>query len=169
MEWKERLLYAAEIRALLFKRCLGEIDSETIAEKFKSFDRFPRIRSVKKTVESLRYIHGYKFKQCNGRKFCLDYANCSSMYSVLENHHNRLLAGERNFLYHIFSLHFQEKLSYSESNLLYLYLLLKIAFRNEIVQNNGKPGSIIFLIIRIEKISFLKRFQNIGRNLFGFL
>lgn len=158
MEWKERLLYAAEIRALLFKRCLGEIDSETIAEKFKSFDRFPRVRSVKKTVESLRYIHGYKFKQCNGRKSCLDYANCSSMYSVLENHHNRLLAGERNFLYHIFSLHFQEKLSYSESNLLYLYLLLKSAFRNEIVQNNGKPGFHNFSDYQDRKNQFFETF-----------
>lgn len=140
MEWKERLLYAAEIRALLFRRCLGETDSAEIAEKFISFDRLPLASSVKKSVESLRYLYGYKFKQSNGRKCCLDYANCSLMYSVLENHHNRLLAGERNFLYHIFSLHFQKKLSYRESMLFYLYLLIKSAFRSELIQNNGKPG-----------------------------
>lgn len=157
MEWKDRILYAAEIRALLFEQCLGK-DGKSLGEEFEKFDRMPSVCDVKRKVEVLRSIYGSRFTQINGRGRCLDYANCSTMYRVEENHHNRLLAGERNFLYHCFLLHFQGKMDDKESTLLYLYLLIKSHFRSELVQNNGKTGFQNFSDYQDRKDQFFESF-----------
>ncbi|MDE6982444.1 MAG: hypothetical protein K2P60_13750, partial [Lachnospiraceae bacterium] len=157
MEWKDRLLYAAEIRALLFEQCLGK-DKKEVREAFDRFDRMPGVCDVKRKVEVLRRVYGSKFIQINGRGCCLDYANCSIMYRVEESHHNRLLAGERNFLYHCFLLHFQGKMEDDISTLLYLYLLIKSHFRSELVLNNGKTGFQNFSDYQDRKDQFFESF-----------
>lgn len=156
LEWKERLLYAARIRVMLFQRCMeafGKGRGSIMECEDVSF-----LRDVKRKVECLRYEYGSKFKQTDGRKICLDYANCDALYRVEEDHHNRLLAGERNFLYHCFLLHFQGEMSEKESSFLYLYILIKSHFRSELVQNNGKTGFQNFSDYQDRKDQFFESF-----------
>lgn len=144
MDWEERVLYAAMIRALLFECCLGMYDGECSAKelrkKFEKFDLLPLASEAKEHTEMLRYMYGRPFKQLNGRETCLDYANCGQFYQIDENDHNRLLAGERCFLYQCFRRQFRREALGIESNLLYLYLLIKSNFRGELVQINDRYG-----------------------------
>lgn len=144
MDWERRLLYAAMIRALLFECCLGMFDGEDavgqLRREFQKFDLLPLASDVREHTEMLRYLYGRQFRQLSGRTVCLDYANCGRFYQIDEDDHNRLLAGERCFLYQCFRRQFRGEASGIESNLLYLYLLLKSNFRGELVQINGRHG-----------------------------
>ena len=144
MDWERRILYAAMIRALLFECCLGMFDGEgafqELRGEFEKFDLLPLASDVNEHTEMLRYIYGRRFRQLDGRRVCLDYANCGRFYQIDEEDHNRLLAGERCFLYRCFRRQFRGDASGIESNLLYLYLLIKSNFRSELVQVNGRYG-----------------------------
>lgn len=149
MGWEMRILYAAMIRALLFERCLGLMDAtascdsgveRTVIDEFNEFDRMPLASDVKDHTEMLRDIYGSRFKQISGELRCLDYACCDQFYVVDREENNRLLAGERNFLYQCFFRRLKGELSREESALFYLYLLIKSNFRGELVQLNGRIG-----------------------------
>lgn len=140
MEWTDRILYAAMIRALLFLRCIGIRDSAEIWEEFTDFDRFRLVAGVKSKTDVLRTLYGVHFRQQSNRRVCLDYANCERCYSVKEESFNRLLAGERNFLYQCFRMQFESRFTRQESALFYLYLLIKSNFRSELIQVNMRPG-----------------------------
>lgn len=134
---EQRILYAAMIRALLFERFFGLLESW---EEFDKFEELPLASDVESHTAMLRYAFGGKFAQMNGKKACLDYANCGQLYRVDEGDNNRLLAGERAFLYQCFRRRFRGELTDFESNLFYLYLLIKSNFRGEMVQNNNRFG-----------------------------
>lgn len=140
MKWADRILYAAMIRTLLFLRCIGIKDNAEILEEFMDFDRFPLATVVKRQTDVMRTLYGAHFQQKSGRKVCLDYANCERCYSVDEKSFNRLLAGERNFLYQCFRMQFEGKFIRQESALFYFYLLIKSNFRSELIQVNMRPG-----------------------------
>jgi len=146
MDWEKRILYAAMARALLFECCLGiasgnnETDAQYLRREFNTFDSLPLAYEVKEHTEMLRYFYGRQFKQPDGRMTCLDYANCTRFYQIDEDDYNRLLAGERCFLYQCFRRQYRGEASGLESNLLYLYLLIKHHFRGELVQLNGRHG-----------------------------
>lgn len=144
MDWEQRILYAAMLRALLFECCLGQYDGEdavrNLRNTFRAFDLLPLASDVKEHTEMLRYLYGSQFQQINGGARCLDYACCRRFYQIDEDDHNRLLAGERSFLYQCFRRQFRGAASKLESNLLYLYLLIKSNFRGELVQVNGRYG-----------------------------
>lgn len=149
MPWRERIEYAAMIRALLFSRCADILDSGEVWERFRRFDRLPLAPVIRQQTEALRSTFGTKFAQklyrgfhldYEGRKRCLDYANSSYFYEIDENAANRMLAGERSFLYHCFRLQFASRFTLQESSLFYLYLLLKSQFRSELIQINGRVG-----------------------------
>ncbi len=142
MDMEQRILYAAMIRALLFERFFGLLGSW---EEFEKFEEFPLAADVEGHTGMLRYAYGVKFVQVNGKKACLDYANCMQLYQVDEQENNRLLAGERAFLYQCFRMEFRGELTNFESNLFYLYLLIKSNFRGELVQNNNRFGFQNFL------------------------
>ena len=137
MSWKERLLYAAMIRALLFEKIMTGID---ILPEFAGFDLFPVASKVKRKTQALRFLYGEKFEQPDGSSQCLDYANCGECYQLEAQDHNRLLAGERGFLYQCFCMQFEGKLKGPEATLLYLYLVIKSNFRSELIQNNHRVG-----------------------------
>lgn len=149
MPWRERIEYAAMIRALLFSHCADILDSGEVWERFRRFDRLPLAPVIRQQTEALRNTFGTKFAQklyrgfrldYEGRKRCLDYANSSYFYEIDENAANRMLAGERSFLYHCFRLQFASRFTLQESSLFYLYLLLKSQFRSELIQINGRVG-----------------------------
>lgn len=71
---------------------------------------------------------------------CVDYANNNLFYRVDEHSANRLLAGERSFLYHCFRMQFKGEFSAFDTVLLHLYLLLKNNFASELIQNNMLHG-----------------------------
>lgn len=149
MSWRERIEYAAMIRGLLFSRCADILDSGEVWERFRRFDHMPLAAEIKQQAEALRSTFGTKFAQKiykglhfdyeSGKK-CLDYANSSYFYEIDENAANRMLAGERSFLYHCFRLQFASGFTLQESSLFYLYLLIKSQFRSELIQVNGRVG-----------------------------
>ncbi len=153
--WNERILYAAMIRALLFQRCCGIKESNEIWEEFLKFDRMPLNIKVSKYINVLSYEFGVKFTQLNKTvKKCLDYAISDYLYDVDKESYNRILAGERSFLYHCFCMQFESKFTVTESSLFYLYLLIKSNFRSELIQINGKTGFENFLRYQDRKNQF---------------
>ncbi len=140
MNWITRMEYAVMIRALLFARCADIIDSKNMWKKFKEFDTMPSVSKIKRQTESLRRIYGVCFKQEDGKKKCLDYAISRYFYNVEENSANRLLSGERSFLYHCFRRQFEAGFTCQEVSLLYLYILIKSQFRSELIQVNKRKG-----------------------------
>ncbi|MCM1088907.1 MAG: hypothetical protein NC419_12170 [Muribaculaceae bacterium] len=149
LDWETRVLYAAMIRALLFERCLGllegwketqERERQDVSTLFRAFDAFPSIAETDNHIEMLRQIYGKRYEQMNGKKVCLDYANCARLYRTDEKENNRLLAGERCFLYQCFRRQFRGEFSRSESDLFYLYLLIKSGLRGELIQINDRYG-----------------------------
>ena len=137
MSWRERLLYAAMLRALLFEKIMTGID---ILPEFGRFALFPVESKVKRKTQALRFLYGEKFGQPDGGTQCLDYANCRECYQLEAQDYNRLLAGERSFLYQCFCMQFEEKLKGQEASLFYLYLVIKSNFRSELIQNNHRVG-----------------------------
>lgn len=140
MDWPMRIKYAAFIRALLFKRCLGMISSDIVDTEFDKFRKLPLINGVCETVEALRYLYGCKFEQPSREMKCLDYAISETFYKVDTKGHNRLLSGERNFLYQCFARIYSGQFTELEKSLFHVYLLIKSNFRSEMVQNNDKVG-----------------------------
>ena len=147
MNWESRILYAAMIRALLFERCLGllkkdggEGQTDDVLGVFSAFDAFPTSAEITNHTEMLRQVYGKRYEQMDGKKVCLDYANCARFYRIDEKENNRLLAGERCFLYQCFRKQFRGEFSKAESGLLYLYLLIKSSFRGELIQINNRYG-----------------------------
>lgn len=140
MDWPKRMRYAAFIRVLLFKRCLGQINSETVYDEFCDFDIIPLVTKINTELEVLRFLYGFKFEQPNGEMKCLDYAISEAFYKVDAESHNRLLTGERNFLYQCFVRIYSGQFTAFEQSLFHVYLLIKSHFRSEMIQNNDRVG-----------------------------
>lgn len=136
--WERRLYWAAFLRVKLFLRLegLGQEDS-------LDMDRasFYAPHSVKQALAYVRPCFGARVPQRGGSDFILDYAlrrvDCKN--GLLENH-NRLLSGERGFLYRSFRACFDGTLNSDEQDWFYLYLLLKENFRAELIQVNRQTG-----------------------------
>ena len=95
---------------------------------------------VKRIVNNLRNEYGAVFKQLNNRKGCLDYAISGLAYDLNGDSPNRLLSGERSFLYRCMYAHYRGELREQDDMLLYLYLLIKNQMWSEMVQVNGRKG-----------------------------
>lgn len=164
---KERIQLAALIRALLFEK-LHEQDFsfrsknakkqdrggagdytytpgcndhyQTMSEFKKAYlDAFLPLQHLAGRVDVLRQRYGARIPNPDGASV-LDYALEKNVYSACEKAHYRMLAGERSFLYHCFSKGFCGAFSPFEQSLFYLYLLLKTAFRSELIQVNKQVG-----------------------------
>lgn len=136
----DRLLYAVMIRLYLSSRIVNLMTSEQVCSKFLEFEPSISMDEIAGTVEAFRQCYGEKFLQPNGSGKCLDYAISSWFCNIDANSANRLLVGERSFLYRCFLMHFEGKLTILESSLLHLYLLIKHNFAGELLQNNGLYG-----------------------------
>ena len=142
VDWKMRLTEAAYIRALLFSKFMGEMDEKHLVDLFWDFNKSPIIlNEITRLVKRLRFSYGTKFEQMGKQSACcLDYAICQELYQVNLNSHNRLLGGERNFLYQCFIRIFRDEFNYFEKMMFYLYLLIKSNFRSELIQVNERMG-----------------------------
>lgn len=142
MSWQELLLYAAYLRANLFARCVGIKDSASVEEDFfTQFDPFVQNQTfiTKDFVSTLRFSYGARIQQQNGRAKVLDYAITPELDDCYISH-NRLLAGERHFLYMCFRNCFNCSFTSIEKDLFYLYLLIQNQFRSELIQVNERIG-----------------------------
>ena len=137
---RERLLYAVMIRQCLSRRCIGLLTPEKVCEEFMQFDSFVSAGKMTSTIEAFRECYGRKFTQPDRSMKCLDYAINDSFYRVDVDSANRLLAGERGFLYCCFRKQFEGNFTALESELLHLYLLIKSNFAGELIQNNSLYG-----------------------------
>ena len=138
-----RIMYAAFLRLILFRRLRG-----TVSNAVKEFRRFQNEYSVdqwvclrlSKEIENVRRVCGIKFSQPDSFfDACLDYAFTAELAGQREEP-SRLLASERLFLYKCFSGCFDGTLNIREQWLFYVYLLLKSQFRSELVQVNQQVG-----------------------------
>lgn len=136
--WQELLLYAAFLRASLFTRCMDGAPNPEIVRKL---DASPQklLSETKDIVAVLRFSYGAKILQQNGRGKVLDYAITEKLDDYRTSH-NRLLAGERHFLYRCFRNCYCGLFNEMEKDLFYLYLLIQNQFRSELVQVNERIG-----------------------------
>lgn len=150
MSWQERLRRAAALRQSLFQLVFLREQEVPISGLGPVFSRkdFSEARSK---IELLRFLYGAKYRQRTGREVCLDYAICADAEHAGAF---RALSGERRLLYHSFLRVFRGDASGQERNALYLYLLLKAQFRNELIQVNGRVGFRNFVAYQDRKGDF---------------
>lgn len=91
-------------------------------------------------VRVLQQCYGMAVPLPEDQAVCLDYALEPSIFRAAEDSPYRILSGERCFLYRCFMACFREDLTDFEQDLFYLYLLLKTAFRSEMIQVNQQVG-----------------------------
>jgi hypothetical protein len=147
------------IRVLLFSHCLEPVTGTTgknVWDAFREFDSMRRTARISQWTEQMRYMFGEKFEQKNHGYKCLDYAITRHSYAVDEQSDVRLLAGERNFLYQCFCRIFREEFNGFETNLFYVYLLIKSNFRSELIQNNRLVGFANFADYQDRKNQFFE-------------
>lgn len=157
--WNTRIKYAAIIRILLFLRTIGEIDSDELWQKYIKFNTVRLSNDIEELVDSARYLYGYYFEQPDEKFKCLDYAISNYGYEVDDKNNNRLLAGERSFLYNCFKMQFEGKFTEQESGLLYAYILIKNNFRSELIQVNGRSGFSNFAAYQDRKNMFYEHMR----------
>ncbi len=148
----ERLKVAALVRSILFRALHRDAflprDAEGRQEKFCSRDvfrdeylrLFEPLPALAGQVKVLQQGYGMVFTLPEGETACLDYALGPEVFRAVENSPYRVLAGERHFLYRCFTACFRERFTDFEQELFYLYLLLKTAFRGEMIQVNRQVG-----------------------------
>ena len=147
LPWRIRICDAAWIRAYLFCKIQNRpfYDSASSYEAFCYFHqdvlcnvRYRYLRLIRENINMMRQ-DAAKQLQANGKHFCLDYA----ITMQLEENNSgatRFLAGARCFLYQCFRNCFAGVFSKEDQDLLYLYLLSKLRFREELIQANHRVG-----------------------------
>ena len=140
---RRRMLYAAFLRTILFQRLHHE--QRSLLLQLREFHAGYSTEAIvsselKERVDALRHVFGVRFQQPGYQESaCLDYAFTRSLSHEKEKDY-RLLAGERQLLFHCFCLLFQSKLTWGDQWVLYLYLLLKAQVRSELIQINHQVG-----------------------------
>lgn len=104
-----------------------------------------------RNIHTLQYLHGMKSLRNN---FCIDYALLKTLQQENFNY-NRILVGERKFLYDCFCEYAKGILSDFDCNVLYLYLLIKLEFRHEFIQSNKELGFKNFSDYQSRKLLFV--------------
>lgn len=138
--WEKRLLWASYLRLELFKRLEGESAAQAASLNMDSQYFYPMLR-VKQELHRLKICYGAQVPQKDGTAFPIDYAlRGADCKNGLLKEHNRLLSGERSFLYRCFRACFDGTFSESVQNWFYMYLLIKENFRAELVQVNRQAG-----------------------------
>lgn len=129
--WSVQLKRAVIIRAYLFKRII-----ENKAEDKSIIDLLDNLSNYQEIINSLKFNYAYRIEETN---CVLDYALMKNLHEQNFNS-NRILAGERFFLYGCFKGIYSNNFSDYDCNLFYLYLVIKSQFRGELVQVNDNVG-----------------------------
>lgn len=147
----DRLTVAALVRSILFRALHADRFSAPGAHGQKTFcskdafryeyvNCFSPVSLLTDLVRVLQESCGVWLTFPDGISDCLDYTLEAQVFQAVKDAPYRLLAGERHFLYRCFTACFSGRFSYFERTLLFLYLLLKTAFRGELIQINRQVG-----------------------------
>lgn len=150
MSWIGKLYIACYIRCKLYERVNGA-DNKLKRSDIIRFIGLPDVGKLE------REIDGRRFVAAHGRDVNVaDYAVQWDEEEWKEYEHNRLLAGERRFLYQCFYECYNGELNAVEQDMLYLYLLIKTRFRSELIQVNQKVGFHNFACYQDRKNDFFR-------------
>lgn len=165
--WKQRLLVASYVRGLLFRWLYeGDPAAGESGEDVRFRDLLDRAENAPNLVWGLRCRYGPAgaFEQQKSRYAVLDYAITGAiMAGMTPDNPYRMLAGERALLYHGFYKIYCEDFENQERmhrfmDLFYLYLLLKVQFRSEMIQVNQRPGFHNFVLYQNRKERLFGKF-----------
>lgn len=139
--WEIRLFWAVSIRVYLYGlinnvKCIERNDLINYLCINNVYESHVYMNTLVSKIELMHYLKGYKFDYDNN---CIDYAIDGVMWKK-DAKYNRILAGERKFLYDCFCMCYSNKFNEVEMNLFYAYLLIKNAFRGEFIQVNNDIG-----------------------------
>ena len=152
-------MVAALIRVYLFflvkneKSCdnvfeLFDLDMKRIADfDVMSLKNLQLLINTCKEDYALRSEYGF-----------LDYA-LEKGHADINHNDNRVLAGERKFLYDCQKSIFQGKFSEDQKNFFYIYLLIKNTLRGELIQVNDKIGFKNFSVYQDRKEIFIENYK----------
>lgn len=154
-------LQAAAIRAMLFaKYSVADNYPENITQLLKKVYLWPggemNPTELQHFIEFLQYEYGNRVGNA-----VLDYALSKSLH-VSNFNNDRILAGERYFLYSCFRAVFDGSMDEYSKNLFYAYLLIKAKFRGELVQVNNRPGFRNFEDYQDRKKYFIRNYPQYG-------
>lgn len=133
---KERVRYAALFRSGLFCRFHPAM-GVAVKEDLRNFH--PEVRCGNR-IRMLLHLYGAQVPQPNGRSDKLDYALEEPVLQARPDAAYRCLAGERSLLYRLFRAFLEGSLDLEEQQVLYLYIVLKLLFRSEMIQVNQQVG-----------------------------
>ena len=145
---------AAFLRLYLFNSIHDINTDNSLTEAFKHGDMdVIWIADLQRTIDVLKeeyaVITEYGY---------LDYALEKSSIDI-NNNDNKVLAGERKFLYDCFVCTFKGIFNKFEKDCFYIYLLIKNLFRSELIQVNGRLGFKNFFIYQDRKEIFIDGFR----------
>ena len=159
--WEERLTWAAWLRLQLFWELESQSERGVYKSRIKgcvngaSFDMnrcFYPIRELKSGIASARFLFGAWVSVPHAKADILDYAlRWADCKNGLIDHPNRLLSGERSFLYRCFRACFDGTFDRETQDWFYLYLLIKENFRAEMIQVNRQVGFYNFMEYQARK------------------
>lgn len=104
---------------------------------------------IQRNIKAIGYNFGYRHN-----KHVLDYALTTDMMPLNDND-QRILAGERKFLYDCYYASFSGHFNAFEQNLFFKYLCIRTQFRNEFVQVNAIDGFKNFSQYQDRKVLFI--------------
>lgn len=110
------------------------------AFRHEYLDSFSPLAEVQTTAAWLRQCCGCAIPFPDGESFCLDYALEPDIFAAAQDSPQRILAGERRLLYQCARACLTGGFTDFEQRLFYLYLLLKLSFRSEMIQVNRQVG-----------------------------
>lgn len=158
LEFHDQCLLAADIRVHLFKKIQG-IFTDTKGsqggskrsqyQKILKLGTYLDVDDLQVEINSLKQFEGGATSFGN-----LDYA-LTKQILFKNNNNNRLLVGERYFLYQCFKHLLSGKFGYEELKFFYAYLLLKNNFRQELIQTNKLLGFANFKAYQDRKGDFV--------------
>ena len=167
---------AAILRALLFLKIIEpHSDIMPRLEKYRrhpyDLNNWSLIKALRRNIEPEHRISecDWRFDKDGGtsvgyeiyRLRNLDYAITNQLFMVDPRSPNRLLAGERNFLYQCFLNIFSDKWGKNEKDLLYTYIIEKVKIRDRYVQTNSRMGFDNFQEIQRRKSEMVYAKKNV--------
>lgn len=156
----KKSLYSECMTAAFIRLCLFNcIKSNTkfikqLENAFKTGDLDVMwVADMQRGINNLKEEYGFRTEHGY-----LDYA-LEKSDSRLNNNDNRVLAGERKFLYECFLWVFQDKFNDFQKDCFYVYLIIKNLFRSELIQVNERLGFKNFCLYQDRKEIFIEGFK----------
>jgi len=155
----EKVRLASFLRVCLYSYVSGECcEEETVWKLHVGLQSTPIMTSLKADISFARNKWGALVPQLDGSHFVLDYALTYEIFEKSADEPYRALGSERAFLYWCFGFLYEGKMNGLLQWALYLYLLLKLQFRSEMIQVNGDIGFENFSVYQKRKTKLIAHF-----------